>query len=85
MLWIFFMKIKYTLFLLFCGLLLQGNHSSLKIKFNDSYLKLIDDWDFLSMETVTYNELEEREVVIQGEKMWRHFLFIVRDRCRLFL
>ena len=62
------MKIKYILFLLFCGLLLQGNHSPFKIKFNDSHLKLIDDWVFLSMETITYNEEEEREVVVQDEK-----------------
>ena len=55
------MKIKYILFLLFCGLLLQGNHSSFKIKSKFSHLKLIDDWDFLSMETITYNEQKKKE------------------------
>ena len=62
------MKIKYVLFLLFCGLLLLGNQSSFKIKSKFSHLKLIDEWVFLSMETITYNEEEEREVVTQGEK-----------------
>ena len=62
------MKIKYMLFLLFCGLILQGNQRSFKIKSKFSHLKLIDDWFFLSMETITYNEKEEGEVVMQGEK-----------------
>ena len=62
------MKIKYMLFLLFCGLVLQGNQRSFKIKSKFSHLKLIDDWVFLSMETITYNEEEEREVVVQDEK-----------------
>ena len=57
------------LFLLFCGLVLQGNQRSFKIKSKFSHLKLIDDWVFLSMETITYNdEEEEREVVVQDEK-----------------
>ena len=62
------MKIKYILFLLFCSLLLQGKQRSFKLKSKFSHLKLIDDWVFLSMETITYNEEEEREVVMQGEK-----------------
>ena len=62
------MKIKYILFLLFCGLVLQGNQRSFKIKSKFSHSKLIDDWVFLSMETITYNEEEEREVVLQDEK-----------------
>ena len=62
------MKIKYILFLLFCSLLFQGKQRSFKIKSKFSHLKLIDDWVFLSMETITYNEEEERKVVIQGEK-----------------
>ena len=62
------MKIKYMLFLLFCGLALQGNQRSFKIKSKLSHLKLIDDWVFLSMETITYNEEEERAVVVQDEK-----------------
>ena len=62
------MKIKYMLFLLFCGLVLQGNQRSFKIKSKFSHLKLIDDLVFLSMETITYNEEEEREVVVQDEK-----------------
>mgnify|MGYP005665580183 FL=1 len=28
----------------------------------------MDNWVFLSMETITYNEEEEREVVVQDEK-----------------
>ena len=56
------------LFLLFCGLVLQGNQRSFKIKSKFSHLKLVDDWVFLSMETITYNEEEEREVVVQDEK-----------------
>ena len=56
------------LFLVFCGLVLQGNQRSFKIKSNFSHLKLIDNWVFLSMETITYNEEEEREVVVQDEK-----------------
>ena len=62
------MKIKFMLFLLFCGLVLQGNQRSFKIKSKFSHLKLIDDWVFLSMEIITYNEEEEREVVVQDEK-----------------
>ena len=62
------MKIKYMLFLLFCGLVLHGYQRSFKIKSKFSHLKLIDNWVFLSMETITYNEEEEREVVMQGEK-----------------
>ena len=62
------MKIKYMLFLLFCGLILQGNQISFKIQSKLSHLKLIDDWMFLSMETITYSEEEEREVVVQDEK-----------------
>ena len=62
------MKIKYILFLLFCGLVLHGNQRSFKIKSKFSHLNLIDDWVFLSMETITYNEEEEREVIVQDEK-----------------
>ena len=62
------MKIKYMLFLLFCGLVLQGNQRSFKIKSKFNHLKIIDTWVFLSMETITYNEEEEREVVVQDEK-----------------
>ena len=62
------MKIKYILFLLFCGLVLQGNQRLFRIKSKFSHSKLIDDWVFLSMETITYNEEEEREVVVRDEK-----------------
>ena len=62
------MKIKYVLFLLFCSLLLLGNQRSFKIKSKFSNLKLVDEWIFLSMETITYNEEEEREVVMRGDK-----------------
>ena len=50
--------------LLFCGLVLQGNQRSFKIKSKFSYLKLIDNWVFLSMGTITYNEEEEIQVVV---------------------
>lgn len=62
------MKFKYIIFLLFCVLLLQGSQRSLKIKSKYRHLKLIDEWVFLSMETITYSDKEEREVVMQGEK-----------------
>ena len=62
------MKFKYIIFLLFCVLFLQGSQRSLKIKSKYRHLKLIDEWFFLSMETITYNAEEEREVVIQDEK-----------------
>ena len=62
------MKLKYIMFLLFCVSLFQGNQRSFRIKSKFSHLKLIDDWIFLSMETITYSEEEEREVVMQGEK-----------------
>ena len=52
------MKIKYMLFLLFCGLVLQGNQRAFKIKSKFSHLKLMDEWAFLSMETIIYNEEE---------------------------
>ena len=53
------MKIKYILFLLFCGLVLHGNQRTFKIKSKFSHLKLIDDWVFLSMDTITYYDEEE--------------------------
>ena len=62
------MKFKYISFLLFCVLIFQGSQRSLKLKSKYKHLKLIDDWVFLSMETVTYNEEEERDVVVKGEK-----------------
>ena len=62
------MKTKYMLFLVFCGLVLQGTQMSFKIKSKFSHLKLIDNWIFLSMETIIYSEEEEREVVVQDEK-----------------
>ena len=62
------MKLKYMLFLLFCSLVLQGNQRSFKVKSKFSHLKLIDNWVFLSMETIIYSEEEEREVVVQDDK-----------------
>ena len=62
------MKFTYIIFFLFCSLLFQGSQRSFKIKSKFSHLKLINEWIFLSMETITYNEEEEREVVMQGEK-----------------
>ena len=62
------MKFKYTQFLLLCVLIFQGSQRSLKLKSKYKHLKLINDWVFLSMETITYNEEEERDVVVKGEK-----------------
>lgn len=62
------MKFKYISFLLLCVLILQGSQRSFKLKSKYKHLKLINDWVFLSMETVTYNEEEERDVVVQGKK-----------------
>ena len=62
------MKFKYISFLLFCVLIFQGSQRSLKLRSKYKHLKLINDWVFLSMETVTYNKEEERDVVVKGEK-----------------
>ena len=62
------MKFKYISFLLLCVLILQGSQRSFKLKSKYKHLKLINDWVFLSMETVTYNEEEERDVVVKGKK-----------------
>jgi len=62
------MKFKYISFLLLCVLIFQGSQRSLKLKSKYKHLKLINDWVFLSMETVTYNAEEERDVVVKGEK-----------------
>ena len=62
------MKFKYISFLLLCVLIFQGSQRSYKLKSKYKHLKLINDWVFLSMETITYNEEEERDVVVQGKK-----------------
>ena len=62
------MKFKYISFLLLCVLIFQGSQRPFKLKSKYKHLKLINDWVFLSMETVTYNEEEERDVVVKGEK-----------------
>ncbi len=62
------MKFKYISFLLLCVLIFQGSQRSFKLKSKYKHLKLINDWVFLSMETVTYNKEEERDVVVKGEK-----------------
>ena len=62
------MKFKYISFLLLCVLIFQGSQRSLKLRSKYKHLKLINDWVFLSMETITYNEEEERDVVVKGEK-----------------
>ena len=62
------MKFKHILFLLLCFLIFQGSQRSFKLKSKYKHLKLINDWVFLSMETVTYNEEEERDVVVKGKK-----------------
>ena len=62
------MKFKYISFLLLCVLIFQGSQRSFKLKSKYKHLKLINDWVFLSMETVTYNAEEERDVVVKGEK-----------------
>ena len=62
------MKFKYISFLLLCVLIFQGSQRSFKLKSKYKHLKLINDWVFLSMEIITYNEEEERDVVVKGEK-----------------
>ena len=62
------MKFKYISFLILCVLIFQGSQRSFKLKSKYKHLKLINDWVFLSMETVTYNAEEERDVVVKGEK-----------------
>ena len=62
------MKFKYISFLLLCVFIFHGSQRSYKLKSKYKHLKLINDWVFLSMETVTYNEEEERDVVVQGKK-----------------
>ena len=62
------MKFKYISFLFLCVLIFQGSQRSFKLKSKYKHLKLINDWVFLSMETITYNEEEERDVVVKGEK-----------------
>jgi len=62
------MKFKYISFLLFCVLIFQGSQRSLKLRSKYKHLKLINDWVFLSMETVTYNEEEERDVVVKSKQ-----------------
>ena len=62
------MKFKYISLLILCVLIFQGSQRSFKLKSKYKHLKLINDWVFLSMETVTYNEEEERDVVVKGKK-----------------
>ena len=78
------MKFKYISFLLLCVLIFQGSQRSFKLKSKYKHLKLINDWVFLSMETVTYNEEEERDVVVKGKKMLKHYPSIGQVPCLMF-
>ena len=61
------MKFKYVSFYFLCIMLLLGNQSSFKIQSKYKHLKLIDEWVFISMETITRNDEDEREVVMQDK------------------
>jgi len=61
------MRVKYFLTIIVCTIFLFGSQRSFKIKskYQQSHLRLIDKWIFISMETVTRTEKEEREIVYQ--------------------
>ena len=61
------MRVKYFLTIIVCTIFLFGNQRSLKIKskYQQSHLRLINKWIFISMETVTQAEKDEREIVYQ--------------------
>lgn len=61
------MKFKYVSFYFLCIMLLLGNQNSFKIKSKYKHLKLIDEWVFISMETITRNDEDERELVMQDK------------------
>ncbi|MBA65391.1 MAG: hypothetical protein CMG55_06295 [Candidatus Marinimicrobia bacterium] len=61
------MRVKYFLTIIVCTIFLFGSQRSFKIKskYQQSHLRLIDKWIFISMETVTQTEKEEKEIVYQ--------------------
>ena len=61
------MKFKCISFLLLCGLIFNGSQRSFKLKSKYKHLKLIADWVFLSMETTTYNEEKDKDIVMQSD------------------
>ena len=61
------MKFKCISFLLLCGLIFNGSQRSFKLKSKYKHLKLIAEWVFLSMETTTYNEGMDRDIVMQSD------------------
>ena len=61
------MRVKYFLTIIVFTIFLFGSQRSFKIKskYQQSHLRLIDKWIFISMETVTQAEKDEREIVYQ--------------------
>ena len=61
------MRVKYFLTIIVCTIFLFGSQRSFKIKskYQQSHFRLIDKWIFISMETVTQAEKDEREIVYQ--------------------
>ena len=57
--------IRYISLLLFIGLVWGQN--SFKIRPKYEHLKLINKWTFESMETITYTEQEESEIVVKDD------------------
>ena len=56
---------KYLSLLLISGICFGQSKFQIKPKY--SHLKLINKWVFQSMETITYNNKEEREVVLKDQ------------------
>ena len=56
---------KYLSLLIISGICFGQSQFQIKPKY--SHLKLINKWVFQSMETITYNDKEEREVVLKDQ------------------
>ena len=57
--------VRYITILLFIGL--AWGQNSFKIRPKYEHLKLINKWTFESMETITYTEKEESEIVVKDD------------------
>ncbi len=61
------MNKKYTLLIFLYNMILFGNQNPLQITPKYENLKLINKWTFESMETTTFSETEEKEIVYKDE------------------
>lgn len=61
------MNKKYTLLIFLYNMILFGNQNPLQITPKYENLKLINKWTFESMETTTFAETEEKEIVYKDE------------------